>query len=95
MTDPPPTLQLYSAIRSFLRDGDGDRSERSIRCQLLFRPVDDSSYTVWVRSAIREYLSAQLGRAIGRSLPPTDDYWILNIREVERLLAVVPSRVLA
>jgi len=87
---PPSTTNVYGAIVALLRPGDGDSSERSIRCQMLFRPAD-VSYTVWVRSGIRQRLSTALADSIGRPFAITDDFWTLRREEVDLLLTATSS----
>jgi hypothetical protein len=62
---PPSTEDVYRAIASLLRPVDGDSSERSVRCQMLYQP-SSASYTVWVRGDIRPWLSTALASSIGR-----------------------------
>jgi hypothetical protein len=83
---PPSTETVHRAIASLLRPADGDSSERSIRCQMLYQPTD-ASYTVWVRSGIREWLSTALASSLGRPFAESDDFWTLSREEVELLLA--------
>jgi len=83
---PPSTSKVYRAIVSLLRPHDGDASERSVRCQMLYHP-SDASYTVWVRSGIRQWMSTALASALGRPFSESDDYWLLQREEVESLLA--------
>ena len=82
---PPSTENVHRAIASLLRPSDGDGSEQSVRCQMLYQATD-TKYTVWVRSGIREWLSGTLARYIGRPLQVSDDYWTLSRVEVELLL---------
>ena len=84
--NPPSTTSVYNAVSSLLRPTDGDRTERSIRCQLIYDPTTPS-YTVWVRSGIREWVSASLASQLGRPFAVTSDYWTLRLEEVESLLA--------
>jgi hypothetical protein len=83
---PPSTANVYRAIVALLRPDDGDSSERSVRCQMLYQATD-TSYTVWVRSGIREWLSTALASSIGRPLLASDDFWTLNRKEVDLLIA--------
>jgi hypothetical protein len=87
---PPSTTRLQSAVTSLLRPGDGDTSERSVRCQLLYRPTNPS-YTVWARSGIRERLSDALAGVLERSFSVSDDHWVLELTEAEALLAATSS----
>jgi hypothetical protein len=82
---PPSTTHLHDAIVSLLASGDGDRSERSVRCQMIYNPTD-ASYTVWARSGIREGVSNALAGALGRPFAVSDDYWTLTRGEAESLL---------
>jgi hypothetical protein len=84
--DPPSTASVYEALSALLRPADGDRSERSIRCQLIYNPAAPS-YTLWVRSGIRESMSAALASELGRPFAVTSDYWTLELKEVESLVA--------
>lgn len=83
---PPSTTSIYEAVSSLLRPADGDRSERSIRCQLIYNPAAPS-YTLWVRSGIRESMSAALAAELGRPFEVSSDYWTLELKEAESLLA--------
>jgi hypothetical protein len=83
---PPSTENVYRAIASLLRPGDGDASERSVRCQMLYQP-SSTSYTVWVRHGIKQQLSTALANSVGRSFAMSDDFWTLNREEVELVLA--------
>jgi hypothetical protein len=83
---PPSTENVYRAIASLLRPTDGDSSERSVRCQMLYEP-SSASYTVWVRSGIREWLSTALADSVGRPFAVSDNFWTLNREEAELLLA--------
>jgi hypothetical protein len=83
---PPSTENVYRAIASLLRPADGDSSERSVRCQMLYQP-SSTRYTVWVRNDIRPWLSSALAGSIGRPFAVSDDFWTLNREEVELLLA--------
>ena len=82
---PPSTSTVHRAIITLLRPSDGDSSERSIRCQMIYHPTD-VSYTVWVRSGIREWMSTALASALGRPFAVSDDYWVLQREDVESLL---------
>jgi hypothetical protein len=82
---PPSTENVYRAIVALLRPADGDSSERSVRCQMLYQPTD-ASYTVWVRSGIRPWLSTALASSLGRPFAVSDDFWTLNRNEVDLLL---------
>jgi|KBSSwiStaDraftv2_1062776.scaffolds.fasta_scaffold155978_2 hypothetical protein len=84
--NPPSTTSVYGVVSSLLRPADGDRSERSIRCQLVYNPAAPS-YTLWVRSGIREAMSAALATELGRPFEVNSDYWTLELKEVESLLA--------
>jgi hypothetical protein len=83
---PPSTTSIYEAVSSLLRPADGDRSEHSIRCQLIYNPAAPS-YTLWVRSGIRESMSAALAAELGRPFEVSSDYWTLELKEAESLLA--------
>jgi hypothetical protein len=87
---PPSTEHVYRAIVALLRPADGDSSERSVRCQMLYQPTD-ASYTVWVRSGIRPWLSTALASSLGRPFAVSDDFWTLNREEVESLLAATST----
>jgi hypothetical protein len=87
---PPSTENVYRAIASLLRPADGDSSERSVRCQMLYQPTS-TSYTVWVRSGIRPWLSTSLGSSIGRPFAVSDDFWTLNQEEAELLLTATST----
>jgi len=87
---PPSTENVYRAIVALLRPADGDSSERSVRCQMLYQPTD-ASYTVWVRSGIRPWLSTALASSLGRPFAVSDDFWTLNREEVESLLAATST----
>ena len=83
---PPSTTSVYNAVSSLLRSTDGDRSERSIRCQLIYDPIAPS-YTLWVRSGLREWMSTVLASSLGRTFAVSNDYWTLKLEEVESLVA--------
>ena len=83
---PPSTENVYRAIASLLSPADGDASERSVRCQMLYQP-SATSYTVWVRHGIKQQLSTALANSVGRSFAMSDDFWTLNREEVELVLA--------
>ena len=87
---PPSTEHVYRAIAALLRPADGDSSERSVRCQMLYQPTA-ASYTVWVRSGIRPWLSTALASSVGRPFAVSDDYWTLSQEEVELLLAATSA----
>ena len=87
---PPSSTRLQSAVTSLLRPGDGDTSDRSVRCQLLYRPTEPS-YTVWARSGIRAWLSDALAGVLGRPFTKSDDHWVLELKEAETLLAATGS----
>jgi hypothetical protein len=87
---PPSTENVYRAIASLLRPDDGDSSERSVRCQLLLKPTS-ASYTVWVRSGIRPWISTALASSLGRPFEVSDDFWTLNREEVELLLSATAA----
>jgi hypothetical protein len=87
---PPSTEHVYLAVASLLRPADGDSSERSIRCQMLYQP-SDASYTVWVRSGIRQWVSTALASSVGRPFAVSDDYWTLNRAEVDALLTATST----
>jgi hypothetical protein len=87
---PPSTENVYRAIASLLRPTDGDSSERSVRCQMLYEP-SSQSYTVWVRSGIREWVSTALASSVGRPFAVSDDYWTLNRAEVDALLTATST----
>jgi hypothetical protein len=52
---------------------------------MLYQPTS-ASYTVWVRSDIRPWLSTALASSIGRPFAVSDDFWTLNQEEAESLL---------
>jgi hypothetical protein len=52
---------------------------------MLLRPAS-ASYTVWVRSGIRQWVSTALADSIGRPFVMSDDFWTLNQEEAELLL---------
>jgi hypothetical protein len=87
---PPSSARLRSAVTSLLRPGDGDTSEQSVRCQLLYSPTIPS-YTVWARSGIREWLSDALAGVLERPFTRTDNHWVLELKEAEALLAATNS----
>jgi hypothetical protein len=58
---------------------------------MLYQPTD-ASYTVWVRSGIRQWLSTALANSVGRQFAVSDDFWTLNRSEVELLLTVTNSQ---
>jgi hypothetical protein len=88
---PPSTESVYRAIASLLRPDDGDNSERSVRCQMLYQP-SSASYTIWVRGGIREWLSTALTGSIGRPFAVSDDFWTLNREEAELLLTTTSAQ---
>jgi hypothetical protein len=87
---PPSTETVYRAIVALLRPADGDSSERSIRCQMLYQPTD-ASYTVWVRSGIRPWISTALASSVGRPFAVSDDFWTLKREEVDMLLTATST----
>ena len=87
---PPSTETVYRAIVALLRPADGDSSERSVRCQMLYQPTD-ASYTVWVRSGIRQWLSTALASCVGRPFAASDDFWTMKREEVELLLTATST----
>jgi len=87
---PPSTENVYRAIVALLRPGDGDTSERSVRCQMLYQPTE-AKYTVWVRSGIRPWLSTALASSLGRPFAVSDDFWTLNRNEVDLLLTATST----
>ena len=91
---PPSTENIHRAIASLLRSADGDSSERSVRCQMLLRPTS-ASYTVWVRSEIRQWVSTALASSIGRPFAVSDDFWTLNREEAELLLTVTSAQAIS
>jgi len=52
---------------------------------MIYHPTD-VSYTVWVRTGIREWMSTALANALGRPFAVSDDYWVLQREDVESLL---------
>jgi hypothetical protein len=57
---------------------------------MLYQP-SDASYTVWVRSGIREWVSIALASSVGRPFAVSDDYWTLNRAEVDALLTATST----
>jgi hypothetical protein len=87
---PPSTARLHSAVTSLMQPGDGDRSEQSVRCQLVYRPTD-ASYTLWVRGGLKESLSVALAGVLERPFTVSDNHWVLELQEVEALLTATSS----
>ena len=87
---PPSTARLHRAVTSLMRPGDGDRSEQSVRCQLIYRPTD-AKYTLWVRGGLKESLSVALADVLARPFAVSASYWVLELNEVEALLAATSS----
>jgi len=87
---PPSTARLHSAVTSLMQPGDGDRSEQSVRCQLIYRPTD-ASYTLWVRGGLKESLSVALAGVLERPFTVSDNHWVLELKEVEALLTATSS----
>lgn len=87
---PPSTARLHRAVTSLMQPGDGDRSEQSVRCQLVYRPTD-ASYTLWVRGGLKESLSAALAGVLERPFTVSDNHWVLELKEVETLLTATSS----
>ena len=87
---PPSTARLHRAVTSLMQPGDGDRSEQSVRCQLVYRPTD-ASYTLWVRGGLKESLSAALAGVLERPFTVSDNHWVLELKEVEALLTATSS----
>ena len=83
---PPSTVRLEAAVSALLDRGDCDVAERVFRCQLVYRPIDPT-YTVWAQSAIRASVAAAFARVLQRPFTVADDHWVLNLGEVEALLA--------
>ena len=87
---PPSTARLHTAVTSLMQPGDGDRSEQSVRCQLIYRATD-STYTVWVRHGLKESLSAALAAALERPFAASENHWVLDLNEAEALLKATSS----
>jgi hypothetical protein len=87
---PPSTARLHAAVTSLMLPDDGDRSEQSVRCQLVYRP-STSSYTLWVRGGLKESVSVALAGVLERPFPVSDNHWMLELNEVEALLAATSS----
>ncbi len=87
---PPSTARLHTAVTSLMQPGDGDRSEQSVRCQLIYRPTD-ASYTLWVRGGLKESISAALTGVLERPFTVSDNHWVLELKEVEALLTATSS----
>jgi hypothetical protein len=87
---PPSTARLLRAVTSLMQPGDGDRSEQSVRCQLLYRPTD-ASYTLWVRVGLKASISVALAGVLERPFAASDNHWTLELNEVEALLAATGS----
>jgi hypothetical protein len=87
---PPSTARLCTAVASLMHPGDGDRSELSVRCQLVYRPTDPS-YTLWVRDGLKASLSAALAGVLDRPFTVSDNHWVLELHEAEALLAATSS----
>jgi hypothetical protein len=87
---PPSTARLHRAVTSLMQPGDGDRSEQSVRCQLVYRPTD-ASYTLWVRGGLKESLSVALAGVLERPFTVSDNHWVLELKEVEALLTATSS----
>ena len=87
---PPSTARLHRAVTSLMEPGDGDRSEQSVRCQLVYRPTD-ASYTLWVRGGLKESLSVALASVLERPFTVSDNHWVLELKEVEALLTATSS----
>ena len=87
---PPSTARLHAAVTSLMQPDDGDRSEQSVRCQLLYRPTN-SSYTLWVRSGLKESISVALASVLKRPFAVSDNHWVLDLNEAEALLTATSS----
>ena len=87
---PPSPAQLHAAVTSLMHPGDGDRSDQSVRCQLVYRPTN-SSYTLWVRGDLKESLSVALASVLERPFAVSDNHWVLELKEVEALLTATSS----
>ena len=87
---PPSTARLHTAVTSLMQPGDGDRSEQSVRCQLIYRPTD-ASYTLWVRGGLKESISVALAGVLERPFTVSDNHWVLELKEVEALLTATSS----
>lgn len=87
---PPSTSRLHRAVTSLMQPGDGDRSEQSVRCQLVYRPTE-ATYTLWVRSGLKESLSIALAGVLARPFTVSDNHWTLELKEVETLLTATSS----
>jgi hypothetical protein len=87
---PPSAARVHSAVTSLMQPGDGDRSEQSVRCQLVYRPTD-ASYTLWVRGGLKESISVALAGVLERPFTVTDNHWVLELKEVEALLTATSS----
>ena len=87
---PPSTARMHRAVTSLMEPGDGDRSEQSVRCQLVYRPTD-ASYTLWVRGGLKESLSVALASVLERPFTVSDNHWVLELKEVEALLTATSS----
>ena len=87
---PPSAARLHTAVTSLMQPGDGDRSEQSVRCQLVYRPTD-ASYTLWVRGGLKESISVALAGVLERPFTVSDNHWVLELKEVEALLTATSS----
>jgi hypothetical protein len=87
---PPSTARLHAAVTSLMQPGDGDRSEQSVRCQLVYRPTDPT-YTLWVRHGLKQSLSVALTTVLERPFTVSDNHWVLELSEAEALLAATNS----
>jgi hypothetical protein len=87
---PPSTTRLYAAVTSLMQPGDGDRSEQSVRCQLVYRPTN-STYTVWVRHGLKESVSVALATVLERPFAASANHWVLELTEAEALLTATDS----
>jgi hypothetical protein len=87
---PPSTTRLYTAVTSLMQPGDGDRSEQSVRCQLVYRPTN-STYTLWVRHGLKESLSVALATVLERPFVVSENHWVLDLNEAEALLTATSS----
>ena len=87
---PPSTARLHTAVTSLMQPGDGDRSEQSVRCQLVYHPTTPS-YTLWVRAGLKESLSVALASVLERPFTVADNHWVLERHEAETLLKATSS----
>ena len=80
----PPYVNSLTADPPYYRV----RYEASVKPGELAFPA---SYTLWVRLGLKESISAALAGVLERPFTVSDNHWVLELKEVEALLAATGS----